>query len=456
MSETNGNIEDLRSYLEFVKGKGRNAYIEVEKPIAARWETTAVVTELERKMRTPVLHFKAIADCDFTMVTNVCSSFERVANGSDMSGEDLSSRFGAVMSRQISPSIVASREAPVRENIRSFEQFSLASLPQLYYTQSQTSPYLTAAIIIARDPDSGAHNASFHRLMLIANDSATIFMTQGGHLDRIWKKNCQRNKPTPLSAVIGTHPLWCYASLVSGDLDHDDYQVMSAVLGGPIQLTPGIDDPELLIPARGEIVLEGMIDQAARHEEGPFGEFLGYVAERSPKPVVRFTTASFRNGAIFQDIIAGHSEHLMMSSVTLRARLGRDYLNSQPAIKDYWLPAAMTLFLAVDRSKSQQFDPVELMQEMLKQERYLKQIICFDSDVDLRKQGSVQNALSCHVQPDRDIVIIGDCCGNGIDPSEQGGMTSKMAVDARMKTETVRNALPSEVLENFDLAQWLG
>ncbi|NOX69205.1 MAG: hypothetical protein GXP15_08460 [Gammaproteobacteria bacterium] len=456
MTSQKGSELDLRAYLNYVNEKGKSAYLQVEKSISPRWETTAVVSGLANRMRSPVVYFSNVKNSTMPVVSNVCCSIERVANSVGRSGEELNRNFSDSMENLVLPEIIHRQSAPVREITVDAEDLSLGSFPQFYYTATQSHPYITAALIVARDPDSGAHNISFHRLMICSDNSVAIFMTPDGHLDQIWRKNVAQGRATPLSAVIGVHPLWSYASLVCGALDHDDYSVLGAVLGEAIQLTHGTIDEQLLVPARAEIVLEGQIEPSMSHDEGPFGEFLGYVASRESRPVIHFQSMSTRKSPIYQDVVAGGIEHLTMSSIALRARLHRNYFSANAAITDFLLPAALTLFLAIDETRQPDFDAGRLMKKLLDEERYLKQVVCFDSGVDLRKQSSVQSAMACHVQPDRDIRIIGDYTGNGIDPSEVDGKTAKMAIDARIKTEIVRNELPEEFLSRFDLSVWTG
>lgn len=446
---------DLRLYLRLMRDRGAGSFLEIEKRISPKWEAAAVVHELARKMRNPVLYFAEVENCKFPMVTNVCCSYDRVARSAGLSTEELDDRLCNAVQNSLQPVIVDSSLAPCREQRGDFDGFSLRDLPQSFYTDTQTEPYITSALIIARDPDSGCHNISFHRLMVAADNQAAIYMTPGGHLHQIWEKNRLEARSTPISAVIGTHPLWCYASLVSGDLDHEDYSVLGAVLGSPLALTAGLVDPKLLVPANAEFVLEGAIDPVLNQEEGPFGEFLGFVAERAPAPIVHFQSVTHREKPIFQDIVAGQSEHMTLSSVSLRARLRRNYLSSNPAVSDYWLPAPMTLFLAVDSKCDQKVNADALMANMLHSERYLKQIVCFDASVDLRKQSSVQSALACNVQPGRDIQIFEGMSGNGVDPSEVNGKTSKIAINALPKNIVVRNALPQDLMDQFSLTNWI-
>jgi UbiD family decarboxylase len=190
-------------------------------------------------------------------------------------------------------------------------------------------------------------------------------------------------------------------------------------------------------------------------EEGPFGEFLGYMAEQAPRPTVRFHHMSSRENPIYQDIVAGQVEHLTMSAVTLRARLHRDYFRDIPAVTEFLLPAPMTIFLSIDAEAYPDFDAQALMDRLLEREAYLKYAYAFDADVELRKLGSVQTALACFAQPARDFTVTTDCDGNGIDPSEVEGRTSKVAVDARARQAMTRSDLPEEVLADFNPEDWL-
>jgi 2,5-furandicarboxylate decarboxylase 1 len=446
---------DLRKFLDYVRGKGATHFLEIDKPVPPRWITTAIVSGLAKKLRSPVIQFNKVAGSPFPMVTNVCASIDRVARSVDIDADTLSRRFVEANALAVSPVLLPRDDAPVYELSNPISERGLSQFPAMFYSENQQSPYITSAILVARDPDSDAHNLSFNRLMISGNDRAAIYMTPAGHLHQIWSKYSSAGQPTPIAAVIGTHPLWCYACLIAGRLEEDDYPIVGALLGAPIALTPTGIDERLHVPAYSEIVLEGFIEPAQTENEGPFGEFLGFDAETAPQPLVRFTRFNSRRAPIYQDIVAGQVEHLTMSSVSLRARLQRDYFEGLTAVTDFFLPAPMTIFISVDSAEADGFDADALMERLLIHEAYLKQVYCFDNDVDLRKQASVQTAIACFVQPERDIRIYPDCSGNGVDPSEIDGRTSKIAVDARSKKNVVRSKLPGSLLEGFDLNEWI-
>ncbi|MEO0576885.1 MAG: UbiD family decarboxylase domain-containing protein [Pseudomonadota bacterium] len=449
------STHDLRSFLEYLDGKPASQFQRIEKSISPEWVTTAVVTGLAKKLRSPVIRFDHVEGSDYPMVTNVCASLDRVAKSVGLTSDALNQRFVDAKTANIPPITLSNSDAPVSAHTRNAGEFSLQELPQLKYSDTQSTPYITSAIVVGRDPDSGAHNLSFHRLMMIDDTSAAIYMTPNGHLDQIWKKHSAKGQLTPLAAVIGTHPLWCYAALIAGALEDEDYDMVSGVLDAPLALTPTTVDANLLVPALAEMVLEGFIEPAKTASEGPFGEFLGYVADVADRPVVRFETLRHRDQPVYQDIVAGQIEHLTMSSISLRARLHRDYFRDNPAVIEFFLPAPMTIFLKIDQSQQPDFDAVGMMDTLLCNESYLKQAYCFDPDIDLRKQASVQTAIACFAQPIVDVTLYRDKDGNGVDPSETNGRTSKIAVDARSKVAAVRSELPGSVTDDFDLNDWI-
>ncbi|MEL6301885.1 MAG: UbiD family decarboxylase domain-containing protein [Pseudomonadota bacterium] len=451
---TDHSTRDLREFLEFAESKGKSAWLQIDKSISPKFMTTAVVTGLARKLRSPVIRFNDIEGSDLPTVTNICASLDRVARSAGMTANDLNERLVGAMSAGIKPVVLDRDDTPAQQVVRDADAFSLHELPALYYTDTQDAPYLTSALVVGRDPDTGAHNLSFHRLMIADDHTCAIYMTPGGHLDQIWHKYSARGEPTPLAAVVGNHPLWCYGALIAGALEHEDYDVVSGLLDAPLALTRCLSHPELQVPALAEMIFEGVIEPAETLQEGPFGEFLGYVADKAARPVVRFTKLTHREQPIYQDIVAGQTEHATMSSVSLRARLNRDYMQDEPAIRDFWLPAPMTIFLSVEEY-AEDFDAQAFMQRLLTKEAYLKQAIAFDADVDLRKQASVQMALACFTQPGRDVAIYTDQNGNGVDPSETDGRTSKIAIDARSRMHAVRNLLPESVETEFDLNDWI-
>jgi len=115
----------------------------------------------------------------------------------------------------------------------------------------------------------------------------------------------------------------------------------------------------------------------------------------------------------------------------------------------------MTLFVKLDKSLLAGREIRELMREILLSEFYLKRLVCFDPDVELRSLQRTQWAVATRAQIDRDLVVIPDQPGTGLDPSERDGKTTKWGLDATAKPDleryAPRNRVPQHVLDGIDL-----
>ena len=48
--------------------------------------------------------------------------------------------------------------------------------------EEDSGRFVTAGVVIVRDPDTGVHNASFHRLQLLGPNRTAIQLDYGRHL----------------------------------------------------------------------------------------------------------------------------------------------------------------------------------------------------------------------------------------------------------------------------------
>ncbi|TMC55065.1 MAG: hypothetical protein E6J20_01075 [Chloroflexi bacterium] len=453
---------DLRSFLQFVRDHSPREYVRLDRTISPQWELAAIVAKLEGALRAPIIECRQVSGTTLPVVTNVCASLSRIARSVGRTERELDDMLAGAYDRPIPPRIVADgAAAPVRHEVRRGAAVDLGWLPQMRYTEVETAPYLTATAVVARDPDGGTLNISYHRLMICDRATTGIFMAPGGHLHAIHTKNVASGADTPIAVFIGGHPLWSLGSLAAGGLELDEFGIIGALLGAPLEVVPGLLDGRLLVPASAEIVLEGSIRHDRHVDEGPFGEYAGYAMPRATQPVFEVALLSHRDQPVFQDIVAGRVEHLTMTGVALRAHLERALRRAYPeTILELYLPAPMTLFLKLDKSRLAGRGVSELIREVLTSQPYLKRLVCFDPDVELRSLPRTQWAVATRTQIDRDLVVIPDQAGTGLDPSEREGRTTKWGLDATAKPDlahyAARNRVPQHVLDRVDLSEVLG
>ncbi|MFK8077025.1 MAG: UbiD family decarboxylase domain-containing protein [Granulosicoccus sp.] len=443
---------DLRSFLETVRQQSARECLDIDEQLDAHWEVAACTVGLENKLRVPIIKYTDVSGTDFPVVHNVCSSLPRIARAMGESAEQFEQRLSSAYDTLIPP--VKQPTGPVRDVVLLADELDLYKLPNIRYTESETSSYISAACLVAKDPVSNVLNLSFHRLMILGKNQLAIYMTPGGHLHEIFTKNQLEGQDTPIAAFIGSHPLWSFGCLAAGSLQLDEYSVIGGLLGQPLEVVPALEDESLWVPAWAEFSLEGVIKHNVDALEGPYGEAFGYTSRKAERPVIEISSLSHRSNALFQDIVPGHLEHMIMTSTAIKVHLDRTLKAEYPWIGEVHLPAPMTAYVSAKRTATSD-DVRTMIDNTLRRERFIKTISVFDDSVNISNAKETQKALAIHMQAHRDMVIVEGLTGNGLDPSEVDGLTTKWGVDATATAvkegNANANALPAEVLQRIDI-----
>src|SRR3990172_948507 len=273
---------DFRTFLQEVKARFPNEYVEVDKEIAPAYETTAIVTKLEMQKRTPILFFKKVKGSEFPLVVNACASRSLVAASIGVGKDELSDKYLQALNHPIKPQVA--RDGPVHEVVNVGEDVDVERLPQMIYYNTDIGPYLSGCIVMVKGPNK-----------------LGIYMTPGKHLSQIYEKTEQRNKPMELAIVLGNHPAWCIGALFIGPYATDERDIMGGLMGSPLALGQA-KTVGLQVPGWAEIVIAGEVAPFGREEEGPYGEFTGYSAGQVRRPFINIKAITHRKGAIFQDV----------------------------------------------------------------------------------------------------------------------------------------------------------
>ncbi|HWO41185.1 MAG TPA: UbiD family decarboxylase, partial [Candidatus Eisenbacteria bacterium] len=217
---------DLRSFLVDLETRAPAQFVRIQKPVAARYEISAILTHLERRKRFPVLFFQNVDSGRAPVVINVQASRDLMALALDCRPRDLAREFGERQARPISP--IEIRVAPSQEVVKLGDEADLTQIPMLTHYDVNAAPYLTAGIVIAADPETRARNTSYNRLMLAGKRELRIFMAIGRHLWTLHNKMERLNEPLPVAVVIGVHPLFSLGAQAFTPAVEDEY----AVIGG--------------------------------------------------------------------------------------------------------------------------------------------------------------------------------------------------------------------------------
>jgi 2,5-furandicarboxylate decarboxylase 1 len=450
-------MQDLRTFLDLIRRERPHDVVDIGRTVNPRHETTAILTKLEQSSRSPILLFRCVAGSPFPVVTNVCGSIGRLALALGCTVGGLSRVYAARCAQPVKPEVKS--EAAVQERVLTGKEVDLESFPHFVYHEDDASQaYITAAIVVARDPETGKSNLSFHRLMIIDRTTTAIFMARGKHLDQIYRKYECAGEPMPIAAFLGVHPACSLGAVYTGSADTEEYDIIGGLQQSPLALVNCLTNP-LHVPADAEFVLEGLVPPQTRVDEGPFGEFTGYSTGTMLCPMFKVQAVTSRQDPIFQDIVSGHSEHLLLPILGMEHHLLEAARIAIPDTTNVRLLVPLTAFVALQKKDDSQ--PQRIIEALLESDIYVKQVIVVDADVDISDLRQVATAVALHVRPDRDVYIHRPTLGTELDPACESadGTTAKLGIDATLPLGATRrvakNRVPKHLLDSINLSEFL-
>jgi 2,5-furandicarboxylate decarboxylase 1 len=436
---------NLRSFLADLEAVDPTGMLRIPDPVDLDFEVTAIAMELERQGRSPVLWFDRVGTAHFPVVTNLFGSRSRFALALGVSEDQLTERWATYGDTAIEPAMGDS--GPILDVVLSGDDVDLAYLPIMQHFAEDGGRYITNGIVVAKDPDSGVRNASYHRLQVKGKTRLSTSLHSRRHLWNYVERAEARDQVVPVSIVVGGHPRFAIGSgLWKGSIEADEYAIAGGFLGQPLALVPGVTVP-VEAPAQAELVLEGHILPGVREPEGPFAEFTGYASHRSTRHVIEITAILHRQDAIYQDIVPGISnEHTNLLAVPMEARLLKVLRQNYPNVTGVAMPKSgtcrMHVYIAMRHPAVGQAKNAAAA--ALGEDLSLKLAVVVDDDVDIRSDQDVLWAMCTRMQADSDIDILKNCMGAILDPSNQDGLTAKMIIDATRPTSDYpeRHSIP--------------
>ncbi|HUK11455.1 MAG TPA: UbiD family decarboxylase [Stellaceae bacterium] len=441
----------LRSFLASVEEDDPQGILRVREPVNLDYDPTAVVMEMEKTGRSPVVWFERVGNSRFPVVANIFGARRRYALALGVPTERLIEEWAARNDRLVEP--VLRTTGPIHDVVITGSAVDLlGTLPIMRHFANDAGPYITNAIIVAKDPDTGVRNASFHRMQVKGKNLIGTSLHSRRHLWNYMQRAEERGEDLPVAVVIGAHPLFIFGGLWKGPITSDEYAVTGGLMGAPLEITASRTVP-IEVPCEAEIVLEGRILAKQRGPEGPFAEFTGYASERSTEHVLEVSAICHRRDAIYQDIIPGISdEHTSLLAVPSEARLLRTLRQHFPNTTAVSYPKSGTCrlhaYIALRNPApglAKNAAAVAFGDDLS-----LKLVIVVDDDVDVRNDSEVLWAMATRMQADEDVDIIRNAMGAILDPSNHAGMTAKMIIDATRPGADfpARHTLPPESVGN--------
>jgi len=144
--------QDLRRFVAEYERAFPGEVVRVADVVGLEHDVMAVVLEYERRRRWPILLFERVRGHEIPIVANVVASRRALAFALGVPEAELAAEYARRIKERIKPVVVP--EAPFRHRVITGDAVDLATLPIPLYFPGDAGRYLTAGMLVARDPDT--------------------------------------------------------------------------------------------------------------------------------------------------------------------------------------------------------------------------------------------------------------------------------------------------------------
>jgi 2,5-furandicarboxylate decarboxylase 1 len=405
---------DLRTWLAHLQAAGRLAVIREGVPL--RHHLAAIAKRLDGKQ---AAYFPKPAGHTMPVVSGFVSRRAWIAEAMGVEQAGLLAAFRHAAENPLPWREVAPGEAPCQQVVTpwnaSMDLNTMLPIPT--HSEHDNGPYITAGLVIARNPATGVQNVSINRIQVHGRDRMAILMLPR-HLLAFYKAAEAEGQALDVAVVIGADPLTLLASQAITPIDHDELDIAGALHGAPLPVVK-CTTSDVRVPANAEIVIEGRLLPKVREAEGPFGEFPKYYSAQEKREVIVVDAVTTRANPIFHTIVPAEMEHLLLGSIPREATMLAHLQRSFPGVLDVHLSVGGVgrYHLFVKFRKAREGEPKNVILGAFGAHYDIKQVIVVDDDVDVHDPQQVEWAVATRFQADRDLVVISGAQGSVLDPS---------------------------------------
>ena len=330
---------------------------------------------------------------------------------------------------------------PCQEVVREGEAVNLAELPIQHCWPGDAAPLITWGLVVTRGPGKKRQNLGIYRQQVLGRNRVIMrwLAHRGGALDFREHQAAHPGEPFPVAVVLGCDPATILGAVTPVPDSLSEYQFAGLLRGARTELTQCLGS-DLHVPARAEIVLEGVIHPDDVAPEGPYGDHTGYYNEIAEFPVFTIDRITTRREPIYHSTYTGKPpDEPAMLGLALNEVFVPLLQKQFPEITDFYLPPEGCSYRLAVVSMRKQY-PGHAKRVMfgiwsfLRQFMYTKFIIVVDDDVNVRDWQHVIWAITTRMDATRDTTLVDNTPIDYLDfASPVAGLGSKMGLDATNK-----------------------
>jgi len=459
--------KDFRTYLQELIEKRPQDVVMVDREVDPRYEACAIVEKFERENKFPLVFFKNIKGSKFPLVINLGATYERLALAlGSPTVPQMVKDLAAMEHNPVPVKEISAKDAPVKEVILKGDDVDLDLLPVLTHNEGDAGSYINAAALICKERGTKAVNVGIYRHQKQGKKQLGLMINPANHGNYVRAEYEDHNEPMGVALAIGHHPALNMAAVSKQAGVGQELEVAGAFLGEPLEVVRA-ETVNLMVPARCEIVIEGVVPPKKRQHEGPFGEWPHYYYKEGEQPYIEVTAITMKKAPIYQSIHSAHFEHNIIGAAPRLGSLFRRIQEAVPSLTGVNMPisGAARAHCYISVKKRAEGEPKQAALAAFVTDPNIKLVIVVDDDVDVFNETQVLWALAMRFQADRDLVIIPNIIGSHLNPTaygynrmEKGPMETKLIFDATKPLppyEFPKEAkAPEEVMKRIDLRQY--
>jgi UbiD family decarboxylase len=445
---------DIREFSSVLEKKGKLRRI--QKGVDPTWELACLARWMFQAFPDKDrfgMFFEKIKGFDIPVMTGVIgASRETYAIALQTEPEEINGRWSQALLHPVSPRIVES--APCQEIVELGDYIDVQRIPIPVWTPGKDAAPYISTVAVSRDDDTGIQNAAFYRSMVKNSRHLAVNLAPGRHGRLCYDSYVKKGKAAPFAWVIGPEPVVYLAGVANVPYGTDELAIAGGLKGEPLEVVRA-KTVDLLVPAHAEFIIEGELQPGEFGQEGPFGEFAGYMGPAEQKPLARITAITHRRDPIYYGFISQMppSESTVVQSISnagLILKMLRHDLGHR-TIRDVHIDLTFGGMLAHGIVSMKPMYPGHAKQvgRLVASMTLLKRVTVVDEDIDIRDPFHIDWAMNSRFSPRGDTIIIDDVfTPANMDPTVRvlGGKLeagSKLVIDATEKGKPGDISLPT-------------
>ncbi len=393
--------------------------------------------------------FDSISEYDMRVLANSVSSREMIALALETDENHVLAEYLSRISKPISPTFSSSSDGPCQEQVVvGHDKVDLTKLPILLQHEFDGAPYISAGVVVARDPETSDYNVGIYRLMFRMKNELGINITAPHRFRWFYQKAFDKKQPLEVAVCLGFHGLDLLASVTTVPEGTDELAIWGGMQQEAIEMVK-CKTIDLYVPAHAEIVLEAKMEPIGWTEsEGPYGEFPGTYSGMRKNPTMKVQAITTRHDPIYQSATHGgrHLGHTDFFVIIPQIELSIYQALKHAGIDVravHVLPSSAGMVCYLSISSRVKGDSRNALYVALSGSRqnFPKYCVVMDPDINIYDDDEVLWAIATRTQPKEDVIILENMrIPSSSDPSLAGPpyAMSKLGLDATIPLEMPR------------------